>query len=129
MACCGAAAGAPGAPGAAGAAGGSGHGHGHGPGNAGVGPQIWYRDVAGFLFGGRDQLANFVPERNTPIAEQLNASMRFALYLALLVLLLKRSLLPPLVILVVAGLSTAAVYQGEQSAEGDVRERMGARGS
>lgn len=90
------------------------------------GPAIWYRDPVGFLFGGREQLASFVPERDTPLASQLNASMRFALYLALVVLLLRRTLLPPIAILVTAGVATYAIYQSELGVDGDVRERMDA---
>ncbi len=87
-------------------------------------PQIWYRDPAGFLFGSREQLASFVPERDTPLPVQLNAAMRFALYLALLVLLLRRSLLPPIAILATAGVATYAIYQSELRSELDVREHM-----
>ena len=87
-------------------------------------PQIWFHDPVGFLLCSREELASFIPEQDAPLASQLNAVMRFALYLALIVLLLRRSLLPPLAILATAGLATYSIHKSSNVARDDIRERM-----
>lgn len=86
--------------------------------------RIWFDDPIGFIFCSRDELANFIPDQNVPIESQLNAVMRFALYLALIVMLLRRKLLPPLAIVATAGLVTYAIYTSSSTARDSIRERM-----
>lgn len=87
-------------------------------------PRIWFKDPVGFILCSREELASFIPERDSPIVSQLNAVMRFALYLALIILLMRRSLMVPMAILVTAGLATYSIFQSSNISRDVVLERM-----
>ena len=73
-----------------------------------MGVQIWYADpTSAFL--DPDVVVKIIPQSGAPLAEQLNALMRFALYLAVLLSLYHRSLMPALYILVLASALTVAI--------------------
>ncbi|MEW5315088.1 MAG: hypothetical protein WDW38_006540 [Sanguina aurantia] len=50
--------------------------------------RIWFQDPRGFFRD--DRLAHFLPTRNTTLAVQLNALLRMAIYLAVILLLFRR---------------------------------------
>lgn len=84
--------------------------------------KIWYLDPRGFVR--ENRLAHIIPEANTGLDAQLNAIMRFAIYLAIFVALYRRSLMPALTIVLTAAVITFAIHRSEwQSAQVD-RERM-----
>ena len=74
---------------------------------------VWFRDPLGLL--SDDRIARFVPLPNTQLAEQLNAVMRFALYYAAAMLLLRRVATAIYVPLLVGGL-TYLVFTADESA-------------
>jgi hypothetical protein len=84
--------------------------------------RIWYEDPRGFFRD--DRLSHFVPERGTSLASQLNAAMRFAVYLAVFVALYRRSLAPSLTILAASAAVTWAIYRAESSGRAERLERM-----
>lgn len=84
--------------------------------------RIWYVDPRGFFRG--DRIARFVPEARTGIDAQLNAIMRFALYLALFVALLRRSLAPAVSIVLVAAAMTFLIHKSAAGEDERRRERM-----
>jgi hypothetical protein len=84
--------------------------------------RIWYADPRGFLRD--DRLARFVPEANTSLDAQLNAIMRFALYLAVFVALFRRSLMPALSVLLTAAAVTYLVHRADADVDHATRERM-----
>jgi Family of unknown function (DUF5762) len=69
----------------------------------GAGELIWYDDIRGFL--SDDRLLKFVPEPSMSPDEQLNAAMRFALYLAAILMIARRSLTPVFIVVVVGALT------------------------
>ena len=73
--------------------------------------RIWYEDPKGFMRD--DRLTHFVPESHTGLDAQLNAIMRFSLYLAVFVALYRRQLMPALTIVAAAAAVTYAVRKGE----------------
>lgn len=75
--------------------------------------EIWFLDPKG-LFAG-DRPARFVPLANAPLAEQLNAVMRFAIYFAAVLLVLRRTTVV-LYIPVLAGAVTYLVYVADAQA-------------
>lgn len=86
--------------------------------------QIWYVDPRGLLRD--DRLGRFVPEPQTPLAQQLNAVLRFSLYYAAVAFIFQRSTNSLLVPLVVA-LVTFLVHQADAArgkAAGEVMERL-----
>lgn len=92
------------------------------PSSAGVDSErIWYSDLPGFFR--EDRLARIVPQPGTPLPQQLNAVMRFALYYGVLVTLYQRSatgLFAPLL----ASAVTYVIYANDQGDAGKMRERM-----
>lgn len=59
---------------------------------------VWYRDPqAAFL--DPDVIAKILPESGTPLQEQINAMMRFAIYFGVLLSLFHRSVLPAVYII------------------------------
>jgi hypothetical protein len=86
--------------------------------------RIWYEDPRGFLR--EDRLARFVPEPRTDLEAQLNAIMRFALYLSVFIALLRQSLAPVISIVGIAAGITFLVYKAESTEDGRRRERMDA---
>jgi hypothetical protein len=86
--------------------------------------RIWYEDPRGFLR--EDRLARFVPEPRTGLEAQLNAIMRFALYLSVFIALLRGSLAPVLSIVGVASAITLLVHKADAGEDDHRRERMGA---
>ena len=84
--------------------------------------RIWYRDPRGFFK--EERLTHIIPEANTSLDAQLNAIMRFALYLAVFVALYRRSMMPALTILLVAGVVTFSIHYAEGQRSTVDRERM-----
>jgi Family of unknown function (DUF5762) len=82
---------------------------------------IWYRDLRAFL--ADDRFTKFVPEAAAPLAEQLNAAMRFALYFAILLAIIKRSVAPFFIVLVAAFL-TWGMYESRSAELRDTSERF-----
>lgn len=83
---------------------------------------IWYIDPRGFIR--EDRLAHIIPEANTGLDAQLNAIMRFAIYLAIFIALYRRSLMPALTIVLVAAVITFAIHRSEWQRTVVDRERM-----
>lgn len=81
---------------------------------------IWYEAPRAFF--APDALARFVPVPNTPLANQLNALVRLALYAAAVLCVLWRSLAPVYLPLVAAAV-TALVWRADSGA----REQAAAR--
>jgi hypothetical protein len=73
--------------------------------------RIWYDDPRGFLRD--DRLSRFVPEPNTPLESQLNAAMRFALYLSVFVSLYRGSLATGVTLLVASAMVSWLVYRSD----------------
>lgn len=86
--------------------------------------RIWYEDPGGFLRS--DRLPRIIPLRHTGIDAQLNAILRFAVYFAAFVSLLRRSASPFLSIVTVVALLTFLVHKAEAGEDEVRRERMGA---
>lgn len=84
--------------------------------------RIWYQDPRGFVRA--DRLARFVPEPRTGIDAQLNAIMRFSIYLAAVASLLRMSLAPAVAILSTAALVTFLVHKADADVDGGRRERL-----
>ena len=89
---------------------------------AGDDERIWYEDIRGFMRD--DRLARVLPEPHTGIDAQLNAIMRFALYLAVFVALFRRSLLPAVTVLATAAAVTVLVHRADADVDERRRERM-----
>jgi hypothetical protein len=84
--------------------------------------KIWYLDPYGFFR--EDRVTHIIPEPNSGLDAQLNAIMRFSIYLAIFVAIYRRSLMPALTIILVAAVITFAIHKTEwQNNRGD-RERM-----
>lgn len=78
---------------------------------------IWYRDPAGFM---RDaNVMHFIPTKDDPLPEQLNAIMRFAIYFTIVLLVAKRDINLLFIVIVVA----AATYVIHESHLSDVRQK------
>ncbi len=63
--------------------------------------RIWYRDPAGLFAHGN--YVKFLPRPGTPLAAQLNAAMRLAIYFTVLVMLLRQNVHALYVLVFVAG--------------------------
>ncbi len=68
-----------------------------------VGERIWYDDIKGFL--DNQHMVKFLPERDMSTTEQLNALLRFALYLSIILMIIRRSVTPIFIVLFVAVLT------------------------
>jgi hypothetical protein len=82
---------------------------------------IWFKDPRGFVR--EDRLARIIPEAHAPLAEQLNAVLRFALYYGVALLVLRRCLAAVYIPAVVAAL-TYGVYSANASQRATMREDM-----
>lgn len=69
---------------------------------------IWYNNPVG-CFLDAENATRILPERGTTLTEQLNALMRFAVYLAVLLAIFKRSAVPAIYVFCVAAVVTAAL--------------------
>lgn len=85
--------------------------------------KIWFRDPQAALFN-PDVAARIIPERGAPLAEQLNAVMRFSIYLGILLSLFHRSLLPLIYISAVSMVLTVALNYHDNQKESKVNEMM-----
>lgn len=75
---------------------------------------IWYKDPAGFM---RDaNAAYFIPSKDAPLEDQLNAVMRFAIYFTLVLLIIKRDI-NLLFIVIVVGAATYVINESNVSDE------------
>lgn len=75
--------------------------------------KIWYEDVVHFLLN-PDSMTRFIPDSNHTLVENLNACMRFAIYLTILLLIIKRDQ-HMLAIMIVVGVITSMVYLYDKS--------------
>lgn len=82
---------------------------------------IWFKDPIGFLQ--NERLSKFIPESHSPLSDQLNAIMRFALYYGAFIFVFRRSYAAVYVPLVIAVI-TYLVYTTE---DGALRERESMR--
>lgn len=73
--------------------------------------RIWYKDPRGFFH--EDRLTHIIPEPTTGLDSQLNSIMRFALYLAVFVVVYRRSITSALKILTLAALFTFAIHYAD----------------
>lgn len=87
--------------------------------------RIWYDDVRGFMRD--DRLSRFLPEPGAPLAEQLNSIMRFSLYYALVLIIVKRSYAAAYVP-IIAGLVTWMLYSSDIASRATRREHLAANG-
>lgn len=71
---------------------------------------IWYKDIWGFMR--HHQLGLFFPSLEMTLAEQLNCAMRFAIYFAV-VLLVVRGSINALYIVIAAALMTFLIFESE----------------
>jgi hypothetical protein len=83
--------------------------------------QIWYKDVPGFL--NDRHLVRFVPLPGTPLAQQLNAVLRFALLYGALLFVFRQSYGSVYVPLVTAAV-TYFLYSSDDGRQGSMREAM-----
>jgi hypothetical protein len=87
------------------------------------GETIWYQDPRAFL--SDDRLVRFVPLPGTPLAAQLNAVMRFALYYGAFLFLFNRSY-GALYVPIIAGVVTYWVHATDSDRLSKAREAMDA---
>ena len=73
------------------------------PASSDASTKIWYRDLRGFL--ADDKLSDFWPRPKRPLAEQVNAGVRFVTYYAFVLFVLRRNVNVLFLWLVTAGLS------------------------
>jgi hypothetical protein len=85
--------------------------------------EIWYRDPIG-VFLDADNAVLILPERGTTLTEQLNALMRFALYLAILLTLFRQSVTPGLFVLSAAAIVTSALHYHDRERDAPKEELM-----
>lgn len=74
--------------------------------------KIWYEDIVAFVLN-KENIAKFLPDKSYTLTENLNASLRFAIYFTILVLVIKRDervLWFPLIV----ALITIAIYNNEK---------------
>jgi hypothetical protein len=76
--------------------------------------RIWYEDFRGFLRA--DRLLMFVPLPNTSIESQINACVRFMLYLSVIIALYRWALRPAVVLLAVTAAVSWLLYTTESRA-------------
>jgi hypothetical protein len=88
--------------------------------------KIWYEDPRGFM-GSTEAAYSFIPLPNTPLAEQLNAIVRFALYYSIAVMIFCFSLKVLLIPILVAAL-TAAIYRLDSGRTRDAVEAVRVEG-
>lgn len=86
---------------------------------------IWYQDPTG-LFATPERVASFVPDPASSLDSQLNAVFRFALYASAIVALLRRSLLPLVVIVLATALGTYVVHSLSERETIEMQQRMDA---
>lgn len=85
------------------------------------GSRIWYRDPQRFL--ADTSVSHFFPSRDEPLVDQLNATMRFAVYLSLILFVIKRD--PNMLFIGVAvGAVTYVVHESRRSDDVGSFERM-----
>jgi hypothetical protein len=89
----------------------------------GSGELIWYQDPRHFL--NDANFIKFVPDGSMNRIEQLNAIVRFALYLSVLMALVKRSMVPLFIVLFVAAV-TWGMHESQLATERSNREGMAA---
>lgn len=88
--------------------------------------KIWYEDLGAFM-GSMEAAYSFIPLPNTPLAEQLNAIVRFALYYSVAVMIFCLSV-KVLLIPVLVGALTAAIYRLDSGRRRDEVEALRGEG-
>ena len=83
--------------------------------------RIWYEDPLGMFRG--DRAARILPERNAPLAQQLNAVTRFALYYGIVMFFAGRRSFAAITVVLVAA-CTAAMYRAA-AADADIEGATG----
>ena len=86
--------------------------------------RIWFEDPTGFFR--EDRLSRIIPVPRTGIDAQLNAILRFAIYFAVFVSLLRRSVSPFVSIVFAAAVITFLVHKAEAGEDERRREQMDA---
>lgn len=82
---------------------------------------IWYRDPGNFM---RDtNVTHFIPSRDDPLSEQLNAVMRFSIYFTIVLLIAKRDI-NLLFVVIVVGAATYVIYESHVSEARQKKETM-----
>lgn len=90
--------------------------------------QIWFKDPWGFF--AEDRLAHFLPEKNTTLAVQLNALLRFAIYSSIVMILFRHHSLAVYIPAGVAALTYVMyVTNSPGSSDTDIREGMTREGA
>jgi hypothetical protein len=87
--------------------------------------RIWYQDPAD-LFATPERAVSFVPDPNTSLDAQLNAVMRFAIYASAIVALMRRSVMPLLVIVLATAAGTYVVHGLSARENIEMQQRMDA---
>jgi hypothetical protein len=88
--------------------------------------RIWYRDPRGLFVPTQadpDRMLRIIPLPGSPLAEQLNAIVRFAVYYGVVLLVLRRSLVGVYAPLLAAGV-TYVVYAAEERGDARLEEKM-----
>lgn len=86
------------------------------------GEVIWYRDLRGFVQ--PDRLPKFIPLKTDSLETQLNASLRFVLYFALLILLFRCAFVWALAVVALSMLVTVLIYEQVGSQNDRMKEHM-----
>ena len=82
---------------------------------------IWYKDIYGFLFN-KDTVLDIIPDKSNTLAEQLNNTMRFAVYLTLVLFVIRRDANPIYFTVFVAFVTW--VIWGQYGLENDKRKEL-----
>lgn len=83
--------------------------------------KIWYKDLGG-VFLDQDNLIRFIPDKNYTLTQNLNATMRFAIYFAIVVFVIRRDYRVFFFVAFVALVTFMIDYQETQTA--DVKNKL-----
>lgn len=83
---------------------------------------IWYRDLQEFIT--EANASEFFPTQEQPLVTQLNAIMRFAVYFAVILAIIKRDVNASLIVLVVVGAATYIIYEKHSHRESLTNDAM-----
>jgi len=86
---------------------------------------IWYKDIPGFVTD-TSHFLDFIPDRSMSLVEQLNAIMRFALYLVIILFVIKHDVRCIYILLFAAVITWLISMQDgvEQKAKAELLEKM-----
>lgn len=83
---------------------------------------IWYRAPRDFIT--ESNATHFFPSAEQPLVVQLNTIMRFALYFAIILAIVKRDANAPFAVLVLTGVATYLIHETRQRKEGLTQDAM-----